>query len=186
MDKKAVNDIEQRLKAEGVIPSVSTTSKSSGLGTLYPSAKSADERYDDDERRQRAMEAHRLQMPALKLSLLVALLFFVAISFAVTIQPLWFFGQMAGVFFSFVIAIALGYWVYGAYYYADSVFYSYEKSLPMFLWVYILVFSLTAGLIAIGAWLLPDWSVYAHIFSGAVLQCLLMGAILSRLFRRSR
>lgn len=181
IDPKRVEDIETRLRNEGVMTSVEIPVRPGQLEEAYFKPKSFEDIHREDSARQRMLDRRRPLYPAVKVAGLSSVLFLVTISFISNIPSLWYVGQ-AGIFFSFLFAIVLIFVLYGTYQYIVGVVYSYGKSLKALAGLYIGAFG---ALSAVGAVMLKDgtWSLSSYIVGASVVLFLVLWSSLTRFLR---
>lgn len=140
IDNESVREAERRFQEAGGIPSLESRVAPEQLASIYRSAKTREEIKQDDDARERLFAARVPKWPMVKISLLTSVLFFALLIFIVSIEPLWFFGQLAGISLTFLLTVVIFFSYYLIYAYVERVFFMMGRSLRMFIFGYVGVF----------------------------------------------
>lgn len=104
----------------------------SGLGTLYPTAKTADEIHRDNLERQKMLDSRLPKFFRLKIALSTSLAFAFLLSFSINMEWMWGTGDTGTVFQSFGLGLVLAFVVWLCVRYMSKVFYAYGWSPRVF------------------------------------------------------
>ena len=153
------------------------------LAQLYFKAKTSDERREDERRLEEIQLARRPRRAHLRTAFFGSLILFLVGLLFSNISSLWSSGNLTTISFTFLVWLALGYGMISWFNFVRNVYYAYEQSSTVFLFVY---FGLSMILLA--AWVNGWLSSYpAVLVAGLVtLTHFLAGYILSRILLSTR
>lgn len=106
----------------------------SSMQAHYPTAKTADERYQEDIDRQKMLEGRLPKFFRVKISLSLSLAFASLLAFSAVFEGMWSTGESSVVFQSFGLGLLVAFVAWLGIGYANKVFYVFGKS-PRVFWV---------------------------------------------------
>lgn len=183
IDTEAVQEIEKRLQASGEVRPFESKVAPEQLSSIYRSPKTREQLEKDDHAREQSSAARISKWVPVRIVLGASLLLFGLLLFVTSIEHLWFFGGMAGISASFVLAMLIIFAYYLAYGYIDKIMYRTGRSLRVFVLGYVGVFavSLVAGVV-VGYFIefsgFPLW-----IIAAVLVHLALMGGISTVILR---
>lgn len=121
--QSTIDEIEARLGGSDAIAGFDSKLDEVALKKIYRAAKTPDELRQDAAQREQLFVRRIPRRAVVKIACMSTLLFAGILVFAKNLEALWFFGQLAGIAFSFVVAMLIPFLYIWLSAYTDRIFY---------------------------------------------------------------
>lgn len=104
----------------------------SSMQTHYPTAKTADERYQEDIDRQEMLESRLPKLFRVKIAISTTAAFMCLLAFSTVFEGMWSTGETGVIFQSFGLGLAVAFVAWLSINYTRKIFYTFGRSLKVF------------------------------------------------------